>query len=172
MRPLESSLLYPLYNVKESRGEITPFPEIFSVLLIELRPKYHVRSYMINYTTTEEHNPAQKSKVGKAVLVLPQPDLPVPQSDPQRQRSARLLKATCDCIPSKADSTWLKGKKKQQGFMAFAGGLFGFLIGFCCLGGVFWFCFFKIQTRMNFTKQLALLINLLKLIPIQDTSCL
>lgn len=144
MRPLEFSLLYPLYNVKESRGEITPFPEIFSVLLIELRPKYHVRSYMINYTTMDEHNPAQKSKIGKAVLVLPQPDLPVPQSDPQRQRSARLLKATCDCIPSKADSTWLKGKKKLQVFMAFVGGLFGFLIGFCCLGGGFWFCFFNI----------------------------
>lgn len=81
----------------------------------------------------------------------------MPQSDPRRQRAGSWKpEAIYVCIPSKANSMEL------ERYSSFSWPLFGFGFG----------VFLNIQTRINFTKKLAIFINFLRLIPIQDTSCL
>lgn len=46
-------------------------------------------------------------------------------------------------------------KRETAGFYGLCGGFVCFFIGFCCLGGGFWFCFFKYTDKDKFHKAIS-----------------
>lgn len=123
---------------------------------------------MMNYTTTTEHNPAPRSRIGNQHSYFHSLTCQCPG----------LLPGGKGCTgwePSLHSQHQHRAGKEQQLPTACAGVLSGFLVfEFWLLGGVlllFGLLFFlNTQTRINFTKKLAISIDFLTLIPIQDTS--